>query len=114
MRARLAASQLAKNSTCSRERPRLSISHRVAASDVPPVGGFIGSLVLGEMGRDQKETEQNAIVQFLDVHTFQHGLSSQCYALAEDPIADFGLDQVRGSKREWPCEEQGGRSWSLS
>jgi hypothetical protein len=81
--------------------------------DVPPVGGLIGSLVLGEMGRDQKETGQNAIGQFLDVHTFQHGLSSQCYALAEDPIADFGLDQVRGSKREWPCEEQGGRFWSL-
>ena len=64
---------------------------RGCGSDVPPIGGFIGSLVLGEMGRDQKETEQNAIGQFLDVHTFQHGLSSQFYALAEDPIADFGL-----------------------
>jgi hypothetical protein len=54
--------------------------------DVPPVGGFIGLLVLGEIGSNQKKTEQNAIGQFLDVHTLLHGVVFSIYPLTEDPV----------------------------
>ena len=86
MRTRLGASQAVKNATCWGESPRLSISDRVAARDVAPVGGFIRLLVLGEMRSNQKKTEQNAIGQFLDVHTLLHGVAFSIYPLTEDPV----------------------------
>jgi hypothetical protein len=38
------------------------------------------------MRSNQKKTEQNAIGQFLDVHTLLHGVAFSIYPLTEDPV----------------------------